>query len=256
MGSEVVYLVSGMSHCERLAVSLFSLRQHWDGPVRILDMGGADGLADRIANFGDAAHERIRIRPPGKGKNAIYAAKASIGVFLKAKRNLFLDCDTTVHGGISRLFELVDEHQLVVTRFSNWITTGNLLTSRLSKWARVKSDVMDVPGTVARLIDEPHVAINTGVFAVRNNCAFLADWPVLVSQNPGFICDEIAAQLLITKHRHVIVGDRWNHSAKFGEDKDPAIRHYHGRSHVDHPAWVACRTEAVGCGFAGLEEWS
>lgn len=244
----IVYLAVNSRHLDRLAVSLCSLRKHWFGDVLIVANRPED--VAKIAGRGRAQIGPISFHE-GASKNQVYLLKSQLGSHLdwQGSDYVFLDADTTVHESPEFLFDVAEEKGVVLTRFSSWVTNGKIMSWRLRRWASVKDD--DVVEAVKLGLLNPFPAINTGVFAVRANSWWWRRWADVTAKNPGFICDEIAAQLISIRWPEsvAIVDERWNCSAKFGRSESPAIRHYHGASHGGNAVWMAEAKQAEMAGY-------
>jgi len=254
----VTYLTVGQSHLVRLAVSLYTLRRHYSGPITIINGGGDGGVVPRIAEGSEASV--LNVTAADDSKNGVYAFKGSLGSRFPYALNLWLDADTTVHGPVGGLFDAGDAYGLAVTQFSDWRTTGRVVSKRINRWRKVCSPVLDVVGVVDLITRVSQPAVNTGVFVVRREHPFLSDWADLCGRLKTFIADEIACQLLLTKHRHVMLSDRWNWSPLYGIAKNPVIRHYHGGKHMRR---VECRAHwepnyhaARLANYCAIKSWS
>ncbi len=242
----VAYLVVNDRHLERLAVSLWSLRQHWSGDVVVLANRPED-----VARV--AAVAGVRVIPFAVDRMArksdVYLVKSRIGKVLPVGDCLFLDADTTVHGSLWFPFDVIQNYAVALTRFSDWVTTGSIMRGRIAKWANVVDG--GVRQAVNVSLESPMPAINTGVFAVRAGSWFWAEWERVTALRPGFICDEIAGQLIsaMRPQEVAVMPELLNCSVKFGKSDKPVVRHYHGGSHAEHPVWLECRRLAKEAGY-------
>lgn len=252
----VVYGVAGGSHIERLAVSLYSLRSVWSGPVAVIDGGGCGARLDSIVGAVGAQRIAVPCRATG---NASYAWKGTLAGSFPFGVSLWLDADTTVHAPIEQIMEAGARAGLAVTQFARWETTGRIVSGRLRRWLRVSSPVMDVSATARRLMSERRPAVNTGIFALRSGHPFAEDWRSLSLALKTFIVDELACQLLLEKHAHEMLGHEWNWSPRFGDPSiKPKIIHYHGDRHAragGRDLWDAVASSARLDNFAGMQSW-
>ena len=246
MQAFVAYLVVNDRHLERFAVSLWTLRQWWSGKVLVLANRPED-----VARLAAVAGVDVVPFPVDRmaRKSDVYLVKSRIGRSLPSGDCLFLDADTTVHGSLWFPFEVIQQYSVALTRFSDWVTTGAIMRSRIEKWTTVADE--GVRRAVSASLTSAMPAINTGVFAVRAGSWFWEEWERVTALRPGFICDEIAAQLICAMRpaEIAILPESLNCSAKFGRSAKPIVRHYHGGSHADHPVWLECRRLAKEAGY-------
>jgi hypothetical protein len=168
--------------------------------------------------------------------------KASLWRYSPYIVTLFIDSDTLVLHDPSPLLALTQRHGFVVTQFSDWVTTGSRMRKRIMAWRPILSQ--------DDLQHAPHFgpAINTGVVGWRKDASILRPWEDHARRGWEADCtrrliDELACQVLLPKHPHHVASDKWNHSVRFGVDKDPAIIHYHGNKHTgNHPACEQWKT--------------
>lgn len=245
----------------RLLVSLHSLRKHYSGSVTILNGGGDEGICDRIGRACGA--DVLSIPIVQRRKHTAYTTKAGLWKFSPYETTLLIDSDTVVAGKVEPLLELGEKSPgIVVTRFADWISTGRCMSGRISKWRGVKCDGIDVEQLIDDSLDAPHAAINTGVVCWDKTYGreFLQDWDRLTVA--GWLCpfgDELAAQILLRKHRHTLVDDRFNCSPLYGTNKSKAvIWHFHGhkeRRPEALPYWNPPFQDVWRNNIAGVREW-
>lgn len=253
----VIYYNTGRSCGVRLLVSLFSLRQHYSGPVTLLSEGAeSHELCSRIASaLGAAVVEWDCGVPPGP--NRAYLAKTRYHLGSPYDTTLALDSDTLVTGPVEELFELTEKHSFCVAQISNWITSGSTIARRIREW-----EALYPQEVAAALAFGP--AINCGVVAFTRDSALCRDW--CATALPGrefFIPDEVCCQLMLPRYPHHILDGRWNRSCKHDDPglPDTRIIHYHGRKHcrpgLPHHGklWVDMFERARSLNLAGLREW-
>lgn len=226
----VLLFIVGTKYAARTLVAVSSLRKWWGGPIVILN---GDNQPWLVGNFDGKNGVRVIQCPMAKqGRNAAYLTKTTLWRFTPHLNNIFLDADTMTTGPLDRLWPIASE--IVLTRFSEWVTTGNMMSGRIKRWEKIR------PALVAEALSKPKPAINTGVFAFRRDIAFLGCWEELTRLNPIFMCDEIAAQILYEPFAHRLLDDRFNCSPKFGVNRQHVcVWHYHGEAHVKttHQPW-------------------
>lgn len=233
----ILYWYCGPKSLLQLAVSLWTLRAHWSGPVTIC-CDGPRCLDDveRLARAFDA--EALELRDPNGCRTARhwhYVAKTILPDCYE--RTIYLDADTTVHADPSPLFT-DSARGLTVTRFARWVTTGRRIRGRLTRLA------MELSGSewegLAELVSRSeYPAINTGVMAWGDQTDRWIWQEMAVAGYRAPLTDEIALQAALPKMRCwnvvEVVDDAWNWSPTYGVSAAPKIVHYHGRRHVRKP---------------------
>lgn len=261
----VVYLLTGPAHGPRMVASLYSLRRHYDGPVRLFTTQPAShAIGDRCA-----ADERLRVEhrrfPQVQGrKNSSFLTKIAVLASQPYRTTLYLDADTLVAGSVDELFELADHEDFGVTQFANWRTTKRVMRRRIEAWRNVASDRFDPTGHASliedALADQP--AINAGVVVLRTDRPAVRHWRDLaVAGRNTFICDEIALQLITARYAHRVFDCRFNCSPVCAKGtKDVRIWHFHGERHLRAPEcraiWLPAFEEAARKGVADLGDWA
>ena len=261
----VIYLLTGASHAVRLVTSLWSLRRHYDGDITVFTTRPE---SHRIGEF-CAGDPRLKVShcqlPQEKlRKNASYVAKTVAMRSAPYEINLFLDADTLIVGNLDELFDVSSQDECIATQFSNWTTGRRVIQKRLNSWRDLDSDRFNatwINETVDRAL-QPQPAINTGVLAFRHDASILEPWQALTQLGRRkFICDEVAFQLLLTRHPHRIGDCRFNCSPVHGADsEDVRIWHFHGDKHIRRESgrriWLPEYSDCVANNVAGLAEWS
>lgn len=264
----VLYMLQGDKHAAQLVVSIYSLRQHYDGPICIAT---GDRKATKIAEqiFFD---KRLRIhavkpwqaatrRSTGKNGTA-YANKCQMYRLSPFDKTIFLDADTLIVNPIDDLWPL--DREVRLTWFSDWVTTGNLIGGRIRGWKDI------CPVEYVQMSQQPYPAINTGVMSFsKASKDFMDDWLATTQKNICFICDEIAAQLIFIRHLHTVMTDEWNFSPQYskpidseGVEKKIRIYHYHGKQHCKpdksdgYKTWFPVYQECVEKNIANICEWT
>ncbi len=285
----VVYLLSGPSVAERLAVSIFTLRRHWDGPVAILATSDEDQeVADLIA-ADPAANIEVRRFEPAKvqSRHQAYIQKTLVPAHTPYDRTVFIDADTAIVGDFSELFN----YDFCITSYSDWQTKGRKIGNRCGWWygrgkGRIQIDEMvdrcladevvtveDGSGKVAWRLALPgenvrttgYPAINTGVLGFTKGNAFADRWHKMTLAGEGsHMTDELGMQILYpfcTECEIGLLDDRYNHSFVHGRHpNDVRIWHFHGQKHLKRPAgqaiWEPFFREAMAVNFGGLAKWA
>lgn len=261
----VLYFNHGTKHLARLVVSIYSLRQHYGGPVTILDTGESGGIIAKIKASTELAADVKRIKIVKRERHTAYVAKAGLWRQSPYDCSLLLDADTLILRPIDQLKAIICDPKnagFVVTRFSDWVTTGRIISGRLRQWREVKAAGVDVADALKRSLTEPHAAINTGVVGWRSDAEeTLLAWESLAAA--GWQCsftDELAAQLLIRLFPHTLVADYYNHSVLYGRQPDKAVvLHMHGNKHLRAEVggrWLDLYEICMRQNLAGIANWS
>ena len=107
MTSGVIYQLSDTRMAEILVTSLWSLRQHYHGPVTVMVTRDCEQLMRRIAADSRLAISTQRLRPfPKHGRHDHRQTKTLSWLASPYDRNVFLDADTAVQAPIDDLFKV------------------------------------------------------------------------------------------------------------------------------------------------------
>lgn len=260
MSRGIVYFSLGTKHVARLAVSLLSLRKVYSGNICVLNAGGDNGIVERITRDARIGADMRHISIARYRRHSAYVAKASLWRESPYEATLYLDADTIVARNPSQLLDWCSADDMpgfVVTRFAQWTTQGSIVSGRIRQWESVD------PQLVAKSLDAPHAAINTGVVAWSRQKAgaVLRAWEQLSRE--GWRCsftDELAAQLLIRQYKHTLVADMYNCSPIYGQCKDNAvIWHMHGGKSTRPealPIFLPWLRETARLNVGGFREWA
>lgn len=261
----VVYLLTGAAHADRLVVSLWSLRKHYDGPVTVYTTQPESHEIGRLC----AADSRLNIehrtaRQTPTRRNSSFLTKVEILPHVPYDTALYLDADTLVAGDISEMFALSEREPIGLTRFSTWVTSGKIMRRRLEAWRTLRMR-RSQRRYVEELVSEgvkSYPAVNGGVVSVRRDAEFLKAWHELsLLGKKTFICDEIAMQLLLPRFAHKLMDCRYNCSPIYARSTDDVrIWHFHGEKHLSRkegralwlPAYEECLRERI----ARVDEWT
>lgn len=246
----VMYFNTGTSHVPLLCVSLWSLRQFFDGPAVIACSDDAVTVRATKAVAADARLNAsvVPFRMPSYGRNTPYVAKTQLHPLSPFDRTLFVDSDTVVTGRVDELWP--DGDEVVLTQFADWHSQGPMIRGRLEKWSRVASPL------VRKAVAEPYPAVNTGVLAYPRGSQLMDDWMALTPRNPVFICDETCMQIIYPHYPHRVLDDRYNRSGVYGvAAADVRIWHFHGGRElhpVARPMFVPAFRDAWDADAGGL----
>ena len=263
----VLYLYIGHKHANHLAVSLMSLRDVYDGQVAILTDEATGEFLERYVTTDERLQPIDVVYFPYQqlGRGSAYNAKTSMGDLSPFQRTVFLDADTLVVGDFSDMIPAANSEEVRFTQFAIWNTHQKTMVGRLNQWKHV------LPHQVWLQLKDPIPAINTGVLGFSKlSKPFMDRWHVETAKNIGFICDEIAAQLLYPEYPHLLLDERWNcspmHSAKrMGPhmgNTDERILHGHGKKFlkVKKPVrttwWLPSYKRAIDLNIASIRSWT
>lgn len=147
----IIYSLSGPAYAELLTVSLWSLRQHFQGPVAIFCGPGCREAMQPL-------YDDPRLHPlelidhdlPNVRRHAHYCVKPGIALASPFDETVFLDADTLVCGEVDELFEA----PLTVTQFADWVTTGKIISGRIRQWMEGEPELLphDTPSQAGDLI--------------------------------------------------------------------------------------------------------
>ncbi len=188
-------------------------------------------------------------------KNHHYLSKCRMHEITPYDVSVFLDADTLVFGDLTPLWGLAEKVEFVVPQFSDWTSTGTIVSNRIMDWFDIFPEHIK-----PALAFGP--ALNTGVMGFTKNSHFMVDWHgVAVKGRHLFIPDETSCQLILYKYPHAVVDWTFNASCKYDKCRDPKVRvvHYHGRKHcrVGLPfhgdLWIKEYKEALDNDIAGIQ---
>ncbi|MFW5794619.1 MAG: hypothetical protein ACOCV1_03955 [Bacillota bacterium] len=223
----VIYYNRGTKCMIRLLVSLHSLRKQWDGSVSIICSGEQQNWFIREIKNMDAD---IIDMPFYEGANSL-ALKSKLWRYSPYDLTMFLDADTIILNSIDEYFNYIDKYDFVTGKFSNWKTTGGIISSRIKAWKVIAPELIEPALNYGD-------AINTGVNGWKRGASLLPEWEELSKKGQEEKCttrvlDEIACQILLPKHKHFLADTKWGESIKYGNYNDETIIiHYHGNKHA------------------------
>lgn len=261
----VCYMLTGGKHGTQLAVSLYSLRRHYDGPVALIAGNEeATEICQRLDE--DPRSGRTTVicwtAPVGGGKGLQHANKVEIARLSPFDETVFLDCDTLVVGDFRDLWPRPGTEEIVLTQFADWKSDSRRIRKRTEPYRRI------APAQVARSQAHPYPAINTGTFGFsRRSTGYLKRWAELTRALPRFMCDELVAQIIFPDFPHRVLDERWNCSPifshpRYGPPRDHDVRIWHGhgwkfitRTH-GRRIWWGTYQMALADNFAQMAGWS
>jgi len=252
----ITYLALGRRIPAVLAVSLRTLRRHWQGPVTLFVDDAAAPFVARIAADCDPPICVVNYNPP---PYRAYTVKPHLPQLSHYDYTIQVDADTLWMKSPQQLFDLLKPGLTIVTQFSGWLTTGNRMRGRIEEWWT--KDRQKVEACLAK----PWPALNTGVVAFHKGAKVACEvWLEETMKNPKqFISDEIAANLLVPfygPNELLVVSDRFNRSPKFpGGSDTPMLYHQHGQKHTKDPkmraVWLPEFTAMYRENWGSVRDW-
>lgn len=264
----VLYLNIGNKHLCHLAVSLLSLRDHYDGEICVLS--GDDWFDNILMN--EPRLQPLTVKRFVYENRGAYHAKTSMGMLSPFDRTVFLDSDTLVVGDLSEMYPTNDEVRW--TQFSTWTTSGKKIRGRITGgcWPQV------FPEAVAYQSAMAYPAINTGVVGFCDGAyRTMQQWNAKTSEHESlygkrsFISDEICAQLLAFDYPHRIMPDDYNASPSYrGPQRADGVKIWHGHGfkflkrrngELEQPwklrceIWLPYFRRALQLGWCSIDKW-
>jgi hypothetical protein len=267
MTTGVIYLMTGPQHGARLIVSLYTLRQWYDGPVTVFTTRPeSHAIGKRLAASDELRvnHQTFWELPPGD-YNASCATKPFIFSAAPYDASILLDADTMVVGPIDELVDSAQSSPLTVTTFCGSRTNEHGHQVAFAGWRKLAGRTGDVYG-LTPLLDHiqayPQWKINAGVVAARKGTQFLAEWQALsrfAQKMP--LPEEVALQLLSLRYPHRLLGWKFNcFPLMQPQPSDVRIVHFAATSHLSHEAtqamWMPVYRECRRKNIADLRRWS
>ena len=253
----IIYLDIGWRHQCVAAISLFTLRKHWQGPVTIFTDAQGSAIAGQIAA---AANADLQLFDTG-GHRA-YTAKPMLPKLSPYATTIQCDTDTIWRGSPEPYFDLATPIGMVVTQFGEWVSIGPKMRGRIEGWRQVD------PERTVKSLEKAWPAINTGVVAYGTESIVARKvWLEQTLKNArAFMSDELAIQLLVPEYVDRpdllrVVDDEFNCCPRFGRRiADAKVIHFHGHGKLDRlpqyrTAWEPLFREAWACDFAGIRSW-
>lgn len=264
MTAGVIYLLTGPSHAARAVVSIWSLRKHFQGPVTVFTTRPeSHQIGDLCARDSRLNVAHVRVEEAKVRKNSAFLTKLDLLINPVYSTTVYLDADTLVVGPIDPLINVAQEDQFHATRFANWVSSGKIMSKRISRWQSLPQKRYD-PAWMKELVNEALIerpAVNGGVFATRQGAALLQPWRELAYTGwKTFICDEVALQLLLHRYPHRLLDCRFNCSPRHaGQVADTRIWHFHGEKHLAaglaQSLWLPAFDECQKRNVAEIREW-
>jgi hypothetical protein len=209
-------------------VALYSLRKYYDGKIAFYVQDYPKELEEALKYFNcdiivseENAHMKTLVKKSSLFENPPF------------DKTIWCDLDLTFVGGISELFDELDDCDFILTNFSNWTSNGKGMSKRINRFRGTSSD---------KHIEEAlnnHPAINTGVVGLnRRNPEqlkkFMSHVTEMAHKAGGHIPDEVSMQIYYPVANEFgltckIVDPKYNVSVIYGDDiEDKRAIHGHG----------------------------
>jgi hypothetical protein len=231
----IIFFNMGNKCIVRMVVSLFSLRQHYSGPITLMTVGPQPDLfIELVKRF------NVDIQPLENSENCSHplVMKAALWKYTPYDTTIFMDADTITLKPIDEYFDMVEKHTFVTGEFAGWRSdAGGTITKRIQHFHKVSSKE-DIEAAV-----KYGPAVNTGIHGYTKDAPILKEWEELTAKGWKAGCsaipDEIACQVLIPRYPHLVASVDWGVSVKYGVlTENSKIVHYHGRKHAS--TWALC----------------
>jgi len=263
----ICYVMSGAAHAPYAVTSLLSLRQWWQGKIKVYAWQESYEIMRMVGHDPRIDAEVIPVIPSYRGKNAQFLHKIEIMQTQDDGPNLYLDADTLIVGPLEELFNAADEFGFVATQFQHWTCDGGLIRNRI---ARLRKFPIVDESMIDKLFAGCYPSVNGGVFACHPNNTVLTVWRAWAwAARSIFICDECVLHLMVPmfedQSRIVVAPGRFNTSPKYVAEFDKLlIRVWHGhgdcwtrpdKSREGYSMWWTAFTKAVNSNVGQIRTW-
>jgi len=227
MTEGIIYYNKGTKMLVRLAVSLSSLRQCYDGDATILSEGDlSHDTCQKLAQEFGVSYKEVEYKTK-KAKNDTYLNASLSHEKTPYDLTVWLDSDTLViRNGFPFLFYEANKYEFAIAQIANW-ETGGKIGKRIKMWKDI------YPEFIQPALDFGP-AINCGVFSFSKDSKLMKDWWTLAEKGQHlFIPDETCCQLILPQYPHAILPQEYNCSCKHSDPYNELVYiiHYHGRKH-------------------------
>lgn len=267
--NRVIYVLSGPSHAPNLVASIYSLRQHYHGPIDVFVWPESASYVHRMAEDEQLDIHPIPHDPAYRAHSATYVDKTTLIQHFPAEDAvLFIDADTTIHAPVDYLFKMADQYGFVVAQFNDWVSTGGIISGRLKT-------LREFPEIDRELINATLAtrwpSANTGIFCGHSDSPILPIWKEWTyAARSSYIPDEKVMHILQPKfvptNQLLVVDGRWNCSPMYQPtwlaDKDVCIRHFHGDSNLrpkksqrGWDLWRPWLEKCLALNIGGIADW-
>lgn len=231
MSKGILYYMTGEKMAVRLAVSIHTLRQHYDGPVTIFSEGRlANQYTHAIGERYGCTVKEVQFNATD-GKNTTYLNACLCAQQSPYETTLWIDADTIICVDVQPLLDITEKHGFVLAAFSDWLSGSGQIRKRIENWRGILPDEW-----IDRALEPGRPAINCGVFGCRYDSRLVKDWHDLARKGQHTrIPDEVCCQIMMAQPQYnvTVVPQKWNCSCKYGQRwiDEARIVHYHGNKH-------------------------
>ncbi len=271
MTQGIIYGLTGPSHAELFAVSLWSLRQHYGGPVTLFVTPCCQELGETICADARLECSLAKTMRLDDNPRPHWITKAMLYLQSPYDHTIYLDGDTIILADPSPMFD--DRITMAVTRCRGEklrLKSDHQYPISLRKQVqKMRGYGPIMSGMVERAEDANVYAQNNGVLAFpRNHPALWEIHHLSVGFRRERLHDELATQLVLPRHQDTIryVGGEWNALAKYEDRWDRAkIVHLANGSHLKDwrgwgghrgvDLWLHWLRSAWEADAGGLQRW-
>lgn len=260
MTSGVIYQLSGTQSSELCVVSLWSLRQHYSGPVTVFITDDCKRIARLIR--GDK-RLRVDLAPMSLhgGMRPHWVAKTFTYLQSPYDYSIYLDSDTVVLSDPKFLFGHLTVAKCNEMRVLDDHRYARSVRRQMSKFKNVHGPIMD------QMVDHVYKAnrfvVNCGMVAFAREHPILWELHHLcIGLKDEKMHDEAAIQLCLPHHNDVrYVDGAWNSLVAYDDHwEDRKIAHYHHKhfANIDRgrETWMHHLHAAMQANAAGIREWA
>lgn len=231
------YLITGPSHLANLAVSLISLRNHWQGEIVVHAWPQSIDIATKICadpNIDARCEERTAAY---QRKNAQEIAKiAYIQEMHEWDQIVYIDADTIIRKPITPLFDECNTHEgFVGTQFCDWFMRQGIPRRRVERLRGIPGIHQ---GCVELALKPQRYSYNSGIFACRPSSRVLPVWGEWTTLSKHiYISGEtalhaVAMMFPIMTMTNGVYNNSPIFQSKTLSDSEVAIWHFHGDCNV------------------------
>jgi hypothetical protein len=233
----------GTKCATRIGVFLYTLRKHWNGPVCIISAGDASKTICQPLLVGNPWLSMVELGFDSPlGDNKVFLDRAKMWNVTPFDTSVAIDVDAVIVGDMSPLFELTEQNEFIISKFSNWTTAGRS-AKRVQQWADI------YPAEAKKALEMQFPVLNGGLMGSIKGSKFTEIfYDLMLPGRSKYLVDETFAMTMLHKYPHMLVDQKYNCSCKHSNPKDPDTRmvHFHGNKH--------CRA-SEGKWFFNAEMW-
>jgi len=256
----IVYQLSGLWTAELCVVSLWSLRQHYHGPVSLFIADDCRVIGQAVESDKRLDVELLPTQLPEGGRRPHWVAKTFTYLLSPYDYTVYIDSDTIVLADPSPLFghlvlpkcadlRILDDHQYPKSVRAQF--------RKFRKHGPVMSDMID------RCYKANLYIVNNGVMGFAKDHPLLYELHHLcIGLKDEQMHDEIAIQLCLPRYDDVRwVGGEWNALVAYEKKwADRKIAHYHHKYYATlargRETWLPHLRAAMEANVAGIRDWA